>query len=135
MCSVVCKAVQGCVRIYEAMYRVLTEVNVSSFLAASVWPSVVSVESMHNVWHFVEFCANTLLFLLAGMMFGELIYQSRLLKVPGLKDHTNSDGVSYWRGTCTPMGERQHTHLNGLLIKGTKELYTQNSNTFSTLTH
>ena len=96
------------------MYRVLTEVNVSSFLAASVWPSVVSVESMHNVWHFVEFCANTLLFLLAGMMFGELIYQSRLLKVPGLKDHTNSDGVSYWRGTCTPMGERQHTHLNGL---------------------
>ena len=119
------------------MYRVLTEVNVSSFLAASVWPSVVSVESMHNVWHFVEFCANTLLFLLAGMMFGELIYQSRLLKVPGLKDHTNSDGVSYWRGTCTPMGERQHTHLNGLLIstKGTKELYTQHSGTFSTLTH
>ena len=90
---------------------VVASVVAGIFLAASVWPSVVSVESMHNVWHFVEFCANTLLFLLAGMMFGELIYQSRLLKVAGLKDHTNADGVSYWRGMSGPAANSTFCNL------------------------
>ena len=43
-------------------------------LASQVWPSVVQPESMKTVWHTVEFSANTLLFLLAGTMQGELMY-------------------------------------------------------------
>jgi hypothetical protein len=108
---------------------VVASVVAGIFLAASVWPSVVSVESMHNVWHFVEFCANTLLFLLAGMMFGELIYQSRLLKVPGLKDHTNSDGVSYWRGTHKDEEGGGNTRIFKRVVKERTKLYTQPTNT------
>ena len=38
-------------------------------------------------WHFVEFTANTVLFILAGMMFGEILYQRHILLDQGVTVH------------------------------------------------
>ena len=39
-------------------------------LAMYAWPMFCESETMHNVWHFVEYVGNTLLFMLSGMIIG-----------------------------------------------------------------
>jgi len=47
---------------------VLSTVSASLVLADSIWPSVVSKEAMHEVWHVFEYFGNTLIFFLAGSL-------------------------------------------------------------------
>ncbi len=52
---------------------VLSSVFSGLFLAYLVWPHVVSREAMENVWHTIEFIGNTLIFMMAGMIWGSVI--------------------------------------------------------------
>jgi len=52
---------------------VLGTVAAALVCAAYAWPLVCSHETMHHVWHMVEYIGNTLIFMLAGMVIGETI--------------------------------------------------------------
>jgi NhaP-type Na+/H+ or K+/H+ antiporter len=52
---------------------VLGCVSAALVCAAYVWPLVCSHETMHHVWHMVEYIGNTLIFMLAGVIIGETI--------------------------------------------------------------
>ena len=57
-------------------------------LASSMWPHVVDGDSMRHVWHTVEFFANTLLFLLAGLVHGEQLLMA--LRHPEFAEYTSA---------------------------------------------
>ncbi|CAJ1424511.1 unnamed protein product [Effrenium voratum] len=52
---------------------VLTVVVAGSVLAARAGPRFVSPELLHAVWHIVEFIGNTLVFMLAGVISGDVM--------------------------------------------------------------
>ena len=43
-------------------------------LARNAWPLITSHEVMENVWETIEYFGNTLLFMLAGLIVGNVIY-------------------------------------------------------------
>lgn len=53
------------------MSGVLATVAASLVLADKMWHVLVSKESMHTVWEMVEYLGNTLIFFLAGALFGK----------------------------------------------------------------
>lgn len=50
---------------------VLATVASALILANRMWPQVVEKESMHTVWHMLEYLGNTLIFFLAGALTGK----------------------------------------------------------------
>jgi len=52
---------------------VITTVCAGFVLAHSAWPRFVSRETMHIVWETIEFIGNTLIFFLAGVIFGDIV--------------------------------------------------------------
>jgi NhaP-type Na+/H+ or K+/H+ antiporter len=54
---------------------VLTNVTAALVLAKYGWPSFTDSHSMHVVWHAFESIGNTLIFLLAGLIIGESIWE------------------------------------------------------------
>jgi NhaP-type Na+/H+ or K+/H+ antiporter len=66
---------------------VLCIVAAALVLADGVWPSVCNEHTMLHFWHAIEYLGNTLIFLLAGLIIGKVIWLSA--------DHniTNED---YW---------------------------------------
>lgn len=50
---------------------VLGTVTAALVCAAYAWPLVTCHETMHHVWHMVEYIGNTLIFMLAGVIIGE----------------------------------------------------------------
>jgi len=48
------------------LHGVLAVVAAGIFVATFTWPYVDDHHSMHNVWHWIEWVGNTLIFLLAG---------------------------------------------------------------------
>jgi len=67
------------------MSGVLACVAISVVFAAYAWPSITSHESMHHVWHTIEFLGNTVLFMLSGVIAGALIWNMGQLEL-GMKD-------------------------------------------------
>merc|ERR1719181_2029981 len=53
------------------MSGVLCTVAAALMLADKMWPVLVSKEAVHEVWHALEFLANTLIFFLAGALTGD----------------------------------------------------------------
>lgn len=49
-------------------------------IAYAAWPSFASIETMENVWHAIEYFGNTIIFCLAGLFFGDILY--------AIADHT-----------------------------------------------
>lgn len=49
-------------------------------IAYAAWPSFASIETMENVWHAIEYFGNTIIFCLAGLFFGDILYS--------IADHT-----------------------------------------------
>ena len=43
-------------------------------MASSMWPKVCDHATMSHVWHTMEYVGNTLIFLLAGLIVGNVIY-------------------------------------------------------------
>lgn len=54
---------------------VLASVTAAVVIAAYAWPSFASIETMENVWHAIEYFGNTIIFALAGLIFGNIIYE------------------------------------------------------------
>jgi hypothetical protein len=52
---------------------VLAVVASALVLAHAMWPRVVDKESMHAVWHMLEYLGNTLIFFLAGALTGKVM--------------------------------------------------------------
>mmetsp|Transcript_131603 Transcript_131603/g.232582 ORF Transcript_131603/g.232582 Transcript_131603/m.232582 type:complete len:875 (+) Transcript_131603:82-2706(+) len=50
---------------------ILSLVSAGLALAGSIWPRFVSKEVVHTVWEAVEFIGNTVVFLLAGLLFAD----------------------------------------------------------------
>jgi NhaP-type Na+/H+ or K+/H+ antiporter len=50
---------------------VLGCVTAALVCAAYAWPLVTCHETMHHVWHMIEYIGNTLIFMLAGVIIGE----------------------------------------------------------------
>jgi sodium/hydrogen exchanger 10/11 len=55
---------------------VLSTVAASLILADNMWPHIVSIETMHNVWHAFESIGNIVIFFLGGAITGRSIYES-----------------------------------------------------------
>mmetsp|Transcript_19485 Transcript_19485/g.35941 ORF Transcript_19485/g.35941 Transcript_19485/m.35941 type:complete len:1141 (-) Transcript_19485:270-3692(-) len=51
---------------------VLSTVAASLMLADNIWPTIVSQEAMHEVWHVFEYMGNTIIFFLAGALTGSV---------------------------------------------------------------
>jgi NhaP-type Na+/H+ or K+/H+ antiporter len=49
---------------------VLCTVCSALVLADNMWPDIVAVSSVHDVWHMLEYLGNTIIFFLAGCLFG-----------------------------------------------------------------
>lgn len=49
---------------------VLATVTAGAVFANMAWPRIVSRETMHTIWEAIEFIGNTLIFFLAGLIFG-----------------------------------------------------------------
>jgi NhaP-type Na+/H+ or K+/H+ antiporter len=49
---------------------VLATVAAGVVVSKSMWPRVVSRETLHTVWEMIEFVGNTLVFFVAGLIFG-----------------------------------------------------------------
>lgn len=58
------------------MSGVLAVIFAALTLAKSAWPCFCSTEGVEHVWHAIEFIGNTLIFLLAGAIFGQLLIGS-----------------------------------------------------------
>merc|ERR1719469_1376613 len=58
---------------------VLTLVTAGIVVAGRAWPRFVSRESLETFWHALEFIGNTLIFLLAGVIFGGILSSRRHL--------------------------------------------------------
>jgi len=52
---------------------VLCTVSASLVLADKMWPSIVEKETMHHVWHMLEYLGNTIIFFLAGGLTGRIL--------------------------------------------------------------
>jgi len=52
---------------------VLAVVSAGCMFSYLAWPRFVSRETMHTVWEFIEFMGNTVIFLLAGLLFGQRV--------------------------------------------------------------
>lgn len=50
---------------------VLATVFAALMLAHQMWPAVINKESMHTVWHTLEYIGNTVIFFLAGALTGK----------------------------------------------------------------
>lgn len=59
---------------------VLAVVAAGMFVATFAWPYVDDHHSMHNVWHWLEWTGNTLIFLLAGTILGAKFQTSEHLR-------------------------------------------------------
>jgi NhaP-type Na+/H+ or K+/H+ antiporter len=53
---------------------VLTLVATGYVVGTHAWPRFISRETMHTVWHAIEFMGNTVIFALAGIIFGGIVY-------------------------------------------------------------
>lgn len=51
---------------------VLATVTAGVVVANSAWPCIVSRETIHTVWETIEFVGNTLVFFVAGLIFGDI---------------------------------------------------------------
>merc|ERR1719183_2442293 len=51
---------------------VLTLVVAGIVVASAAWPRIVSKNTMRTIWHAIEFIGNTLIFVLAGLIFGNI---------------------------------------------------------------
>merc|ERR1719161_1456738 len=51
---------------------VLATVTAGVVVANSMWPCIVSRETIHTVWEAIEFVGNTLVFFVAGLIFAEI---------------------------------------------------------------
>merc|ERR1719460_1351351 len=58
---------------------VLATVASALVLAHAMWPQVVDKESMHTVWHMLEYLGNTLIFFLAGALTGKVMVDVTLV--------------------------------------------------------
>lgn len=56
---------------------VLATVTAGVVVAKSIWPCIVSRETIHIVWEAIEFKGNTLVFFLAGLIFAEVCLKRR----------------------------------------------------------
>mmetsp|Transcript_37190 Transcript_37190/g.68046 ORF Transcript_37190/g.68046 Transcript_37190/m.68046 type:complete len:874 (-) Transcript_37190:107-2728(-) len=52
---------------------VLTLVTTGYVVASFAWPRFIDRETVHTIWHMIEFVGNTVIFILAGLMFGGII--------------------------------------------------------------
>jgi len=52
---------------------VLTLVTTGYVVASFAWPRFIDRETVHTIWHMIEFVGNTIIFILAGLMFGGII--------------------------------------------------------------
>lgn len=66
---------------YLAFFFAESELSTSGVIASItfgvvitnyVWPHVLSTDAMHTVWDAIEFVGNTVIFFLAGLIFGEI---------------------------------------------------------------
>jgi len=53
---------------------VLTLVTTGYVVATYAWPRFISRETMRTIWHAIEFMGNTVIFALAGMIFGGIVF-------------------------------------------------------------
>lgn len=51
---------------------VLSLVATGSFMASYVWPRFNSRETLQDIWHVADFIGNTLIFMLAGLILGDI---------------------------------------------------------------
>lgn len=65
---------------------VLATVSAGVVVSHSMWPRVVSRETLHTVWEMIEFVGNTLVFFIAGLIFGGICLSR--------SDHI--DWADYW---------------------------------------
>jgi len=65
---------------------VLTTVTAGCVLAATGLPRINNLETVHHVWHVIEYVANTLIFLIAGLIVGRIMVERRDIIRP----------VDYW---------------------------------------
>mmetsp|Transcript_95859 Transcript_95859/g.280191 ORF Transcript_95859/g.280191 Transcript_95859/m.280191 type:complete len:891 (-) Transcript_95859:58-2730(-) len=56
---------------------VLTVVSAGVLFSYLAWPRFVSKETMRTCWEFIEFLGNTVIFLLAGLLFGDNVLKSK----------------------------------------------------------
>jgi len=49
---------------------VLTLVTTGFIVASYAWPRFINRETIHTIWHMIEFVGNTVIFVLAGLIFG-----------------------------------------------------------------
>mmetsp|Transcript_35226 Transcript_35226/g.64351 ORF Transcript_35226/g.64351 Transcript_35226/m.64351 type:complete len:874 (-) Transcript_35226:113-2734(-) len=52
---------------------VLTLVTTGYVVASFAWPRFIDRETVHTIWHMIEFVGNTVIFVLAGLLFGGII--------------------------------------------------------------
>jgi NhaP-type Na+/H+ or K+/H+ antiporter len=52
---------------------VLSTVAAALILAHKMWPHVVDVEAMHDIWHMLEYLGNSIIFFLAGALTGQVM--------------------------------------------------------------
>jgi len=55
---------------------VLSVVSSGLVFAYAAWPRFANRETIHTVWEFIEFIGNTVIFLLAGLLFGDKCMKS-----------------------------------------------------------
>ena len=67
---------------------VLGTVSCSLVIAARAWPHFCSHNMVEHVWHTIEFLANTLIFMLAGLIIGDVFYhETQTTKIFQVQHH------------------------------------------------
>merc|ERR1719392_387790 len=56
---------------------VLALVTAGFVVASSAWPRLISRETLRTFWHSIEFVGNTVIFALAGLIFGGICFERR----------------------------------------------------------
>eukprot|EP00971_Amphidinium_carterae_P060384 1194852-Amphidinium_carterae.1 len=79
---------------------VLTLVTTGYVVASFAWPRFIDRETVHTIWHMIEFVGNTIIFILAGLMFGgSLMRVSACLFATGSPPRIWVPARCHWLGT------------------------------------